>query len=125
MGLQFLLGELCVAEDLAQEPGSDVFTGMDRYDGPSTIRVVHEVMAALDAQDHEAELLEDGDQLLAGDGWKLSQTETRWTPTKLSCSSGTSSASRQREIASRMRSMSWSSDFAWVWQPGMAGTEAT
>jgi hypothetical protein len=35
------------------------------------------VVAALDAQSLEAELAEDGYELLAGQGWQGSQTETR------------------------------------------------
>lgn len=50
-------------------------------------------------------------------------TATRWTPTKTVAAGF--STSRQSSMASLIRVMRTSSDFAWVWHPRSAGTDAT
>ena len=53
------------------------------------------------------------------------QTSTVWTPTKVMPFGTDRRGPMYASMASRMRSRSWSSDFACVWQPGSSATEPT
>jgi hypothetical protein len=98
---------------------------MDRNNSASTIRMAKEMMAAPASNHFKTQPTYGFDKTAAGDRRKYAhiQTATRWTPTN-SLVVG-SSTLRQSSIASRIRLISTSSDFAWVWHPRSAGTDAT
>jgi hypothetical protein len=50
---------------------------------------------------------------------------TRWTPTNSGGVLSSCFTSKQSSIASRIRAMSSSNDFACMWQPGSSGTDQT
>lgn len=98
---------------------------MDCNHSASTVGMAQEMMASSASDDFKTQPAQGFDKTTAGDRRKCAhcQTATRWTPTN-SLLVG-SSTSRQSSIASRIRFIKTSSDFAWVWHPRRAGTDAT
>jgi hypothetical protein len=90
---------------------------MHYYDSASTIMMAKEMMAAPAPDSFRAQTTQGFDKTTTSDRGKCahSQTATRWTPTN-SLVAG-SSTSRQSSIASQIRFIKTSSDFACVWQP--------
>jgi len=75
-----------------------------------------EVMAAFDAKNAKASLLEGGNEVSAGDAWRPAHAAmvTRWMPTNSKSCSGEPSTSRHSSMASRMRWVTSSRDRACV-----------
>lgn len=125
--LQLFVRQVAVAENLGEQAGADRFADVDGDGGHAAVGVTQAVVAALRADDVEAGTAEGVDQLLAGDATpsRRQATRTCWTAMNSRRAAGLGSSRRHRTMASRMRSVSLSRDFAWVWQPGRAGTVAT
>src|SRR5947208_8791197 len=98
---------------------------MDGDGRDSSVVVTQTMMAALNADDREADVSQRANQLFAGDAlaaWHQA-TRTCCTPMKVR-RGGRSSSARHSEIASITRRINTSSDLACVWQPRNSGTVA-
>jgi len=84
-------------------------------------------MAAFDPNNAETCLGKSCDEFGAGETWSEAHAAivTRWSPTNSNFCSGASSTSRHKAMASRLRSVTSSSERTCVWQPGICGTEST
>ena len=110
-----------------QMAGSDDLVAVSWGEGRAPVRVLEQVVAASDSDDLETESLELRNQLPAVDSREASDSPTVSVraPTKSKGSAGSTAVSKKSSIASRVRAISSSSDFAWVWHPGNGGPEAT
>jgi len=63
------VGEFAIVQDLAEQAGADGFAGVDGHGGHAAVGVTQAMMAALCADDVEAELLQGADQLFAGNSF--------------------------------------------------------
>ena len=66
---EFVEGELDVVENLAEEPDTNGFTGMDRHYRTSPIWMLKELVAALDSHNLKASLEQGRYYLLAANSW--------------------------------------------------------
>jgi len=63
------MGEFAIVQDLAEQARADGFADVDRHGGDAAVGVTQAVMAALCADDFEAELLQSADQLFSGNSF--------------------------------------------------------
>jgi hypothetical protein len=114
-------------KDLMEQARTDRLASVDRYNCASPFLMTQEMVAAFDTQNAEAGLLERADEIGSGDPRNPAHAAmvTRWMPMNSDSCSGAPSTSRHSSIASRIRSVTSSSERACVWQPAMWGTEAT
>ncbi len=66
---KLLVGEFAIAEDLTEQARADGFARVDGHRRYSTIAMPQAMVAAVCADDLEAELLQCADQLFAGDSF--------------------------------------------------------
>ena len=116
-----------VLENFVEQPRPDDFTGMNRNNGSSSVGMPEKMMAAFDAQNDETRVAQRRQHFTSAKSGQTrhNQTAMRWTPMNSLDVTDSLSTSRHNWMASRMRSISLSSDRACVWQPGNAGTLAT
>ena len=107
---------LAIPENLVEQTGADGLTCVHGNDRAPSVLMAQEVMAAFDALNAKTGLGEGGDKFRTGDTRSAAHAAmvTRWMPTNSNCCSGAPSTSRHSAMASRMRSVTSSSDRAWV-----------
>ena len=112
---------LAIAKDLVKETGTDGLAGVCGHDRATPVLVAQEYVAAFDAQNAKTGLRERSDEFGARDTRRPAHAAivTRWIPTNSNSCSGTPSTSRHSPIASRMRSVTSSSERACVWHAGI------
>jgi len=122
--LDIAFKNVTIAEDFSQQAAADNLAAMDRNNRTTPVGMTEKMMAPALTHNNKTELSERFDQALSSRSWERCHdyTAMRCTPTNSLCT--VSPASRHTSMASVMRFMSTSSDFACVWQPRSSGTDA-
>ncbi len=74
-----LVRQVAIVEDLSEQAGADRFAGVDGDGRDSAIGMLQSMMAALNADDLEAELFQRSDEFFTGDSL------TAWHQATLTC----------------------------------------
>ena|GEM_PF-5013432 len=121
-----ILRQFAIAQYLRQQPASDGLAAMDGDGRTPSVGMAEKMVAAFDAYDSETMPTKAPNECDACKRRNVAHaiTAMRWTPTNR-FTTGSSSTSRHKAMASRIRFSSASKDFACVWQPRSDGTVAT
>ena len=99
-----------------EQTRADRFAGMRRYNCAPSVSMTQEMVGAPDPNRLEARFGKRSNQRLSRQSWQPAHAATviRCTPMKVDVPAGGPSTSRYKLTASRIRSITVSSDFAWV-----------
>src|SRR6266404_2038314 len=114
-----------IAEDRTKQPRADSFARVDGNGRGPTVCMFEEHMTAPSTLDCESGAFKRPNKFFALDAGQAGHTEICWIPTNSRESSILSPSSMQSSMTSLARFIRVSSVFACVWQPRIAGTDAT
>jgi hypothetical protein len=112
--LKLVALKITILQDLHHEPSADSLTPVNRNNRATSIRVLKEMVTTLDPDDREAQVSQSPDSLLACNRRKSAHALTATLCTPTNSESDGVSTSRQSSMASRMRFIKTSNDFACV-----------